>query len=170
MKTTEQLETYVIGIDVGTGSARAGLFDVGGNLIVSAAQPIQIFRPAPDFVEQSSRDIWESVCKSVKDCLGKSGVDKENVIGISFDATCSLVALDENDAPISVDFDGDARKILSSGWIIAPLNKPMKSIARNIAFWITSAVKSRPSKSRRSSNGLRKTCRKAGGGREDFSI
>ncbi len=107
---TDQTENYVIGIDVGTGSARAGLFDVGGNLIAFAAHPIKIFRPAPDFVEQSSREIWQSVCQSVKDCLEKSGVDKENVIGISFDATCSLVALDETDAPVSIDFDGDDDK------------------------------------------------------------
>ena len=106
----EQTENYVIGIDVGTGSARAGLFDICGNLLVFAAHPIQIFRPVPDFVEQSSKNIWQSVCQSVKDCLEKSGVDKETVIGISFDATCSLVALDENDAPVSVDFDGDDEK------------------------------------------------------------
>lgn len=100
----------MIGIDVGTGSARAGIFDVCGNLLASAAQPIRIFRPAPDFVEQSSRNIWRSVCESVKNCLEKSGVDKENIVGISFDATCSLVALDKNDNPVTLDFDGDDEK------------------------------------------------------------
>lgn len=103
-------EAYVIGIDVGTGSARAGIFDLCGNLLASAVQPIQIFRPAPDFVEQSSKNIWQSVCQSVRECLSKSNVAAANIIGISFDATCSLVALDENDKPVSVDFDGDDEK------------------------------------------------------------
>ena len=109
-KTIKHPGNLVIGIDVGTGSTRAGLFDLNGNLLASAVNPIQIFRPQADYVEQSSRDIWQSVCQSVKDCLEKSGVEKENIIGISFDATCSLVALDENDAPVSVDFDGDDEK------------------------------------------------------------
>ena len=110
MTISANKETYVVGIDVGTGSARAGLFDTCGNLLVSAAHPIKIFHPAPGFVEQSSPDIWRSVCKSAKDCLEKSGVDKENIVGISFDATCSLVALDKNDAPVSIDYDGDDDK------------------------------------------------------------
>ncbi len=101
---------FVFGIDVGTGSARAGLFDLDGKLIASAAHPIQIFRPAPDYVEQSSKNIWRSVCQSVKDCLSKSGIDKEKIAGISFDATCSLVALDETDEPVTIDFDGDDEK------------------------------------------------------------
>ena len=54
---------YVIGIDVGTGSARAGLFDLGGQMIASAVHPIKIFRPFPNHVEQSSADIWAAVCK-----------------------------------------------------------------------------------------------------------
>jgi len=100
-------EDYVIGVDVGTGSARAGLFDLGGRMLASAAYPIQIFRPQTDFVEQSSRDIWGSVCEAVRECLGESGVAAAAVSGISFDATCSLVALDEADNPVTVSPEND---------------------------------------------------------------
>ncbi len=51
----------VIGVDAGTGSVRAGVFDLGGTLLGSADCPIQLFRPRPDYVEQSSRDIWRAV-------------------------------------------------------------------------------------------------------------
>jgi len=98
---------YVIGVDVGTGSARAGLFDLRGRLIASAACPIQIFRPRPDYVEQSSRDIWRSVCRAVRECLKEGGIEAREVAGISFDATCSLVALDADDQPLTVSPDGD---------------------------------------------------------------
>lgn len=101
---------FVIGVDVGTGSARAGLFDLRGQMIASAAHPIQIFRPQTDFVEQSSRDIWQSVCRAVRECLEASGVKPESVAGISFDATCSLVALDEANEPVSIALDGEAER------------------------------------------------------------
>nr|MDQ3566426.1 FGGY family carbohydrate kinase [Pseudomonadota bacterium] len=86
---------YVIGVDVGTGSARSGIFDLHGYMVATAQHPIQMFRPHEDHVEQSSRDIWSAVCTSVRAAMDKGAVSPELVVGISFDATCSLVALDE---------------------------------------------------------------------------
>ncbi len=98
---------YVIGVDVGTGSARAGIFDLQGHMVATAQHPIQMFRPHEDHVEQSSRDIWNAVCASVRAALDKGAVSPELVVGISFDATCSLVALDEHDLPVTVSLGGD---------------------------------------------------------------
>jgi FGGY-family pentulose kinase len=101
---------YVIGIDVGTGSARAGVFDLRGRMVASAACPIQIFRPRPDYVEQSSRDIWRNVCRAVRECLERGDIEPRQVIGVSFDATCSLVALDAEDRSLTVSPDGDPER------------------------------------------------------------
>jgi FGGY-family pentulose kinase len=100
-------QDYVVGVDVGTGSARAGIFDLRGRMIAKAEHPIQVFRPREDHVEQSSRDIWAAVCDSVRSALRASGVDPGRVAGISYDATCSLVALDERDEPVTVSTGGD---------------------------------------------------------------
>ncbi len=96
-----------IGIDVGTGSARAGVFDANGRMLGTAVYTIAMNRPKPDFVEQSSADIWKSVCRAVKDAVKKASVSAENVKGIGFDATCSLVVLDKNGAPVTVSPSGD---------------------------------------------------------------
>ena len=66
----EKTKLY-LGIDVGTGSVRAGLFDVYGNLVREAQHSIQIFQPAENYYEQSSDDIWEACCSvsKVKHCL-----------------------------------------------------------------------------------------------------
>ena len=101
---------YVVGVDVGTGSARAGLFDLQGKLIASAVKPIQMWKPRTDFAEQSSTDIWTSVCFCVRKVLADSGINPGLVRGISFDATCSLVALDSDDNPVSVDIEGDPQR------------------------------------------------------------
>jgi FGGY-family pentulose kinase len=96
-----------IGVDVGTGSARAGVFDASGRMLGTAQHTIKMWRPCPGFVQQSSDDIWAKVCRSVRDALGRAGVGADIVGGIGFDATCSLVVLDEHDKPLSVSPTGE---------------------------------------------------------------
>lgn len=97
---------YFIGCDVGTGSARAGVFDRSGKMVSMQAHPIKIWRPKPDFVEQSSDDIWQACCKSIKNAVKEAGIRPDHIKGIGFDATCSLVVLGEYDSPITVSPDG----------------------------------------------------------------
>lgn len=97
---------YFLGIDVGTGSARAGLFDRRGRMAGSAAVPIATWKPAPDHVEQSSDDIWAACGRATRLALRRAGVKPAAVKGIGFDATCSLVALDAQDRPVSVSVTG----------------------------------------------------------------
>lgn len=101
------MSQYVIGVDVGTGSARAGVFDLQGKMLASGSYPIQMWNPRPDFVEQSSADIWRAIGVSIREALAKAGVGKENVIGLSYDATCSLVVLNANNQPLAVNDEGD---------------------------------------------------------------
>ena len=100
------MERYFIGVDVGSGSVRAGLFDTRGELRAQAEHAIQQFAPRPDFVEQSSDDIWRQTCACVSDVTADAGVDPGSVAGLGFDATCSLVALDGDGRPSSVSPDG----------------------------------------------------------------
>ncbi|MGF6725446.1 D-ribulokinase [Paraburkholderia sp. GAS41] len=84
---------YVIGVDVGTGSARAGIFDLAGRMVASAKRDITLFHASGSIVEQSSAEIWKAVCDSVKDALAQAAVPADQIAGIGFDATCSLVVL-----------------------------------------------------------------------------
>jgi D-ribulokinase len=84
---------YVIGVDVGTGSARAGIFDLAGRMVGSARRDITLFHASGSIVEQSSGEIWKAVCDSVKDALAQAAVSPGQIAGIGFDATCSLVVL-----------------------------------------------------------------------------
>lgn len=59
-------EKYFVGIDVGTGSARAALVNAVGQVKQTHVVAIQTWNPKPDHYEQSSDDIWRSVCKCVK--------------------------------------------------------------------------------------------------------
>lgn len=99
-----------LGIDVGTGSARAGVFDARGAMLAAAAEPIELWRPHADFAEQSSDDIWRAVCAAVRSALKASATRPEQVRGLGFDATCSLVALDAAGRPVAVNDEGDDRR------------------------------------------------------------
>lgn len=95
-----------LGIDVGTGSVRAGLFDGEGNRRGTASVDIQIWRPQTDFVEQSSDNIWASVGVAVREAMKEAGCSPDAVRGIGFDATCSQVALDAEDRPVTMSPTG----------------------------------------------------------------
>ena len=97
---------YYVGVDVGSGSARAGVFDEHGNRAGMASKAIQTWKPQHDFVEQSSDDIWAACAFSVKAALQQAGVKAEDVHGVGFDATCSLVLLDADDQPVTVSPTG----------------------------------------------------------------
>ena len=95
--------SYFVGVDVGTGSARAMLIGNNGKKIALSTSLIKTWSTTEIPVghyEQSSDDIWKSVCKCVNEVI--SGYDKNLIQGIAFDATCSLVVLDKASHPISV--------------------------------------------------------------------
>jgi FGGY-family pentulose kinase len=103
------MERYVCAVDVGTGSARAGVFDRTGRVFGRAEHPIAMHRPKADHAEHDSEDIWRAVCRSVQGALVKSGVAPESIEGISFDATCSIVVRGTDGGQVSVSVTGEPR-------------------------------------------------------------
>ena len=95
-----------VGIDVGSGSVRAGIFDARGQRLAFAVRSIQQFRPRPLHVEQSSSDIWMQTCSAVREAVAESVIDPSRIAAIGFDATCSLVAVGAGGRPLSVAENG----------------------------------------------------------------
>ena len=103
----------LLGIDVGTGSARAGVFDLSGRMLGSAKADVDSFRAPGGIVEQSSAQIWAAVCAAVRGAMAASGIDAGRIAGIGFDATCSLVVLGAGGVPLPVGpSDDPARDII----------------------------------------------------------
>ncbi|MER2536775.1 MAG: FGGY-family carbohydrate kinase [Rhizobiaceae bacterium] len=104
------VKDHFIGVDVGTGSARAGVFSREGGLVASAKRNIALWQDGPDIAEQSSDDIWSAVCASVREALAVSGLGADAIAGIGFDATCSLVVLGQGGKPLPVGPHGKAER------------------------------------------------------------
>jgi D-ribulokinase len=99
---------HIVGVDVGTGSVRAAVFDVQGVKRGAGSAEIHLHTPRSGHYEQSSRDIWAAVGSAVRAALAASAVSVDSVRGIAFDATCSLVVVGPTtaDAPVASVTDG----------------------------------------------------------------
>jgi FGGY-family pentulose kinase len=96
----------VLACDVGTGSVRVAVFarDGGAKLSSAHVRAIRTRHERPDHYEQSTADVWRAVVAATRAARDEVGrVAFADVAGIAFDATCSLVAVDEaTGAPVSV--------------------------------------------------------------------
>src|ERR1700686_47961 len=99
-----------IGVDVGTSTARAGVFDEMGTLLATARHPITVWHEAGTVVEQASPDIWEARVAAVRTANADACLPPSAVKGLGFDATCSLVVLDAAGCPLTVSASGDERR------------------------------------------------------------
>jgi FGGY-family pentulose kinase len=100
-------QDLLVGVDVGTGSARAGVFTRDGKLLGRHENPILMRREDANFAEHDSTQIWIAVCAAVQGAMTAAKAVPQDVVGIAFDATCSLVVLDDKGAPVSVASSGE---------------------------------------------------------------
>ncbi|KAJ7179530.1 FGGY family of carbohydrate kinase [Mycena filopes] len=98
-------ESYYLGIDVGTGSARASLLESStGRVAASSTVETLTHRDPSDhrIFEQSTDNIWAAIASAVRTCLAESQVPPAAVKGLGFDATCSLAVSDFEGRPVRV--------------------------------------------------------------------
>jgi FGGY-family pentulose kinase len=103
------MRDLLIGVDVGTGSARAGVLSREGKLLGRAERAIVMHQPEPNHAAHDSEQIWQAVCAAVRGAMAEADAAPEQVAGISFDATCSLVVRDRDGGQLSVSRTGEAR-------------------------------------------------------------
>lgn len=96
------MTAYFMGVDVGTGSARAGVFDGAGVLVGADKCDIAVHHGAGGIVEQSANEIWAAVCAASGGAIRAAGIEAAAILGLGFDATCSLVVVGEGGAPLPV--------------------------------------------------------------------
>lgn len=88
---------YVLGIDMGTGGARVGIFDLKGNPIVFCGENYPLYTPSSGRAEQCPDEWWDAICKASKKAIAKSGIEPSDIKGMSVDTTCCTVLLSGDD-------------------------------------------------------------------------
>ncbi len=95
------MSDYVLGIDAGTESVRAGVFDPQGRTLGFGVSAYRTVHPHPGWAEQSPRDWEAALVEAVRRCLESSRVDPARVRGIGLDGTsCTVVFLDGRGQPV----------------------------------------------------------------------
>ncbi|MGJ3242536.1 MAG: xylulokinase [Opitutales bacterium] len=87
---------YLIGIDVGTSSAKAVLIDATGQVLATAAPEYPFQTPKPLWAEADPADWWAATRKAIPAVIEQAGIDGRDVAGIGLTGQMhGLVLLDE---------------------------------------------------------------------------
>lgn len=94
------MKNYAMGIDLGTSSVRAILFDPEGRPFCKAARECSIVTTSQGFAESDPEAILQAVFEVVKSCSDKAGAGNICAVGISSQMH-SLMALDGDGRPLT---------------------------------------------------------------------
>jgi xylulokinase len=96
---------YLIGVDLGTSSTKAALYQIDGKLVSEASIEVPLFYPKPGVVEQENEDFYTSAAQTVKGCIESSNVDPKEIAAIAFDSQMAGVGLIDDDFRPVARFD-----------------------------------------------------------------
>lgn len=110
-------EIYLLGIDNGTTTTKAILFDLdGAEIAVASSREVKTSHPEPAWAEQSMEEIWQATISAIRTCLEKSKIDPANIAGISLSGHGGGVWLIDSEGkpvrPAIIWLDGRAKLYL----------------------------------------------------------
>lgn len=75
--------TLLLGLDVGTTSVKAGLFDVAGRQVAAEGREYRLSHPAPDRVEIDAETWWTAAVAAVRGAVERSGADPGRIAAMA---------------------------------------------------------------------------------------
>jgi ribulokinase len=92
---------YLLGLDCGTESVRAAIFDAEGRLVSFSRGPYRTTHPHQGWAEQDPRDWWLATVQACRGALADGGVEPSAIRALAVAATsCSVVTCDMSGEPL----------------------------------------------------------------------
>lgn len=89
------MPAYLLGLDVGTTSCKAGLWSTSGALLALATAPHPVERPHPGWAEQDPELYWQAAAECLRHVIETGGVPATSIAGLGACGQApSLVVLD----------------------------------------------------------------------------
>lgn len=93
---------YVIGVDIGTTSAKAVLYAKDGTVIANHGIEYPLYSPTPETAEQSPEEIFRAVINTIKKTMQESLVNPKDILCVSFSSVMhSVIAVDKEGKPLT---------------------------------------------------------------------
>jgi len=92
---------FLLGLDYGTGGAKACIINSEGEVLGYAFEEYPIFHDKPGWSEHDAMGYWEAACRLIKQCLAQSRVDPVEIRGMGVSSALpSMVMIDKDNQPI----------------------------------------------------------------------
>jgi xylulokinase len=93
--------TLLLGLDVGTTSVKAGLYDVAGRQVAAVGREYRLSHPAPDRVEIDPEAWWSAAVAAVREAIDTAGADPSAVAAMAVSSQGeTIVAVDAAGRPL----------------------------------------------------------------------
>jgi len=89
----------VLGIDIGTASAKVVAFDLAGAEVASASQPYPLLVPRPGWVEQDAEQIWQALLHALREVVARAAGRRVRALALATQAG-SIIPADGAGDPV----------------------------------------------------------------------
>jgi len=100
------MANYLLGIDYGTGGAKACIIDTEGKVLSYAFREYPIITKKPGWSEHDPHLYWQIAREIIKECINKAQINSQEIKGIgTSSALPSMVMVDKNHQPIHLAYN-----------------------------------------------------------------
>lgn len=110
---------YLLGIDYGTGGAKATAIDENGTVLGFAFEEYPFFHDQPGWSEHDAGNYWEAACRLIRTVISEAGITASEVRGIGLSSALpSMVMVDRDHNPVHRAYNLlDKRAVDQVAWI-----------------------------------------------------
>lgn len=89
------MKEYLLGIDIGTSSCKAAVFDRSGEVVASASESYPVSYPHAGWAEQDPMDWWQGVCRALRQLWANAPITADDIAAVGVDGqSWSAIAID----------------------------------------------------------------------------
>lgn len=115
----------LLGIDYGTGGAKACIIDAEGNVLGFAFQEYPFYHDRPGWSEHDPQLYWSIACRMIRECMAQAHIQPGEVRGVAVSSALpSLVMVDKGHQPLQRAYNlMDRRAVNEVTWLKATVGE-----------------------------------------------